>query len=171
MKKLAVISACGARSERAMLAYVGDHALRVVKLIDAVMKAHRGMDAILLTGVSYYQMKHITKYMAKLGYKTVVAPDFLNEREKWRFTQLTIAFVLDKHNRFSQLRYDEDGLKTIYRYVAFELDGDEIRLIHVPCVDKNRPHYEEQIQRKESMLRFEMKLEEEEIAQNKRVLS
>ena len=77
-------------------------------------------------------------------------------------------YVIDK----TFTRGNEDQIATIYRYTAFQIPGDiEIRLVHIPGADAEKPNYEKQRKRKEAMLRWEASLEKEETVNHKRVIA
>ena len=56
--------------------------------------------------------------------------------------------------------------------MAFSVPGDiEIRLVHVPGADSDKPNYDKQLQRKRAMLVWEEGLEKDELSVNKKVVS
>ena len=167
--RFAVISAVGGKQEREKLLYRGDHGFRARMITQDILTKYENIDGILITGMSDYQMKHVDSYMLSRGYKKIISPDFMKQKDKWRFTCLTAAYVKERSN---QIRYNEEEIDTIYRYVAFSVPGDiEIRLVHVPGADSDKPNYDKQLQRKRAMLAWEEGLEKDEISVNKKVIS
>ena len=172
MSRFAVVSMTGAKEERDKLRYRGDHAQRArIFAEDTLM--HYQPDGLLITGMSHYQMKTLDSYMLSRGFIKLISPDFRCQKDAWRYTQLTLAYLSESLNA-KQIRYDEEKeIETIYRYVAFSLpdENQEIRVMHVPCADSEKPNYEKQLSRKKRMLSFERHLEEKEISLRKKVIS
>ena len=167
--RFAVISAVGGKQEREKLHYSGDHGFRARMITHDIITKYESVDGVLITGMSNYQMKHVDSYMLSRGYRRIISPDYMKQKDQWRFTCLTAAYVKDGSN---QIRYNEEEIDTIYRYVAFSIPGDiEIRLLHVPGADSDKPNYDKQLQRKRAMLAWEEGLEKDEISMNKKVIA
>lgn len=112
-------------------------------------------------------MKQVDSFMLSRGFKKNISPDYMKQKDPWRFTCLTAAYL---GNDAKQIRYNEERIETIYRYIAFILPGDiEIRLVHIPGADSEKPNYDKQLYRKKAMLDWESLLEKEEISLNKKV--
>ena len=166
--KLALVSMTGGKQERNKLKYRGDHGFRARIIVQDLLERHDDLDGVLVSGMSDYQMKHVDAFLYSRSYKKIISPGWRKQTDKWRFTCLTAAYV---RNKAEQIVYNEDRLETIYRYAAFSLPGDlEIRVVHIPCVDPDKPYYEKQYARKEAMLKWEQTLEEKEVASNRRVI-
>ncbi len=167
--RFAVVSMAGGKQEREKLHYRGEHGFRARMVTQDILTKHGEVDGILITGISNHQILHVDSFLLSQGFKRLISPDYKKQRDPWRYTCLTTAYV---KGEAKQIRYNEEGIKTIYRYVAFSVPGYiEIRLLHVPCADSDRPNYDHQLERKKAMLNWEKRLEEDEILLNKKVVS
>lgn len=167
--RFAVVSMVGGKQERNKLRYRGDHGFRARIIAEDVLTKMGAIDGLLITGMSNYQMKQVDSFMLSRGFKKIISPDYLKQKDPWRFTCLTAAYL---RNDAKQIRYNEERIETIYRYIAFLLPGDiEIRLVHIPGADSEMPNYDKQLYRKKAMLDWESFLEKEEISLNKKVVS
>lgn len=161
MYKFVVVNMTGGKAEGEKLQHSGDDAGRALILANDSLHIYgKEVDALLCVGMSNYQMEHaVDSHMSARGYVKIVHPDYLNQKQAYRYTCVTVAYVKRDLN-VEQICYDESGIETKYRYVAFKFDKLEVRTIHIPIADQMNKRYEEQLSRKEKMLNFEKELEE-----------
>ena len=108
--RFAVVSMVGGKQERNKLRYRGDHGFRARIIAEDVLTKMGAIDGLLITGMSNYQMKQVDSFMLSRGFKKIISPDYLKQKDPWRFTCLTAAYL---RNDAKQIRYNEERIETI----------------------------------------------------------
>lgn len=155
--KFALINATGGKKERDALKAKGNPAGTALILVNDTLCRNAELDGLLVNGISDHQMQTVDSYMAARGYYKIMHEDYANQKQAWRNTCLTLAYVKRGLTPVA-IRYNNERDNLKYRYVAFSLpDGLTVRTMHVPTdevFDKNSTE-----NRKQSMLLFEEELE------------
>lgn len=170
--RIAVVNMTGGKAERDKLDFAGDAAGRALILANDSLYKYGGVDALLCVGMSNYQMERaVDSHMTARGYVKIIHPDYATQKDKYRFTCVTAAYV-KRELKAKQVCYDKTNLETIYRYAAFALDDEtEIRVLHMPVADASGKRYEKQLARKKAMMLWEQELEKDAEASHKKVIS
>lgn len=173
--KLAVVSLCGGKAEREALRFSGNHGIRAQMLLTDTLNTQNhgeGIKAVCITGMNYTQKAYVDSVMSAHGFDVCcMSPMFSKVKDKYRYSQLTAAYCHESL-KASNIRYVERSIPDLrYRYAAFTIPNgrvNEVRVMHIPCCDAEKPCYSEQLSRKQRFLTFERTLEQYEKRKGKR---
>ncbi len=159
-KKITILDYSAASNSQSAkkLKYDGNHNYRPTICILAMNRqSDLPYDIISVRDINFFALEELESSLRIHGYNMFIHPDWEKVKNKGRYTCLQSLFIKNNID-FHMLSGDETystTLRSVSGYFPFDKDNFYFRASHTPQVDAQRKHVDEQIKRKENMLKYE----------------